>query len=212
MSLSVIEQRKGRPLLRHKERRQREKEEMRKMILEAGMDLVKHQGVSALTIRTLADHISYSTSIIYEYFKSKEEIFKALNVLLCQRLLETLNKVPQDTNPEHYLLHLVKVNVNFFERNHNLIELLSLECFGKDISQKPKEFLMIRELFGEALKKCHCKSLPTQADIDKALDVIRSLRVGMLILSQYETTHEGQHRISESLENGIKALLKGWKH
>ncbi|MBS0626005.1 MAG: TetR/AcrR family transcriptional regulator [Verrucomicrobia bacterium] len=210
MSTSVIEQRKVRPVLKHKERRQREKEEMKRTILEAGMDLVKTQGISALTIRSLAERISYSTSIIYEYFKSKEEIFIALNEMLYQKLLVTLKTVPYIEDPEQHLLKFIRVNVDFFEKNQHLIELFSQECFGRDIFEKPPEFTIIRGLYGDILRRCHCKQLKTQLDIDKALDVIRSLRVGMLILSQYERSADRMQRVQDSLENGIRTLLKGW--
>ena len=196
----------------HKERRVREKEQMRQRLLDAGLELVSKKGVSALTIRSLAEHISYSTSIVYEYFESKEEIYKELNILVTKRLLFALQSVPKPETPDEYLIELVKVNIGFFEHNHHLIELLSLECFGKDAADKPVEFTEIRALFGKALKNCDCKRLKTVEDYERALNVIRSLRVGMLILSQYETSHEGLKRIANSLEDGITDLLRGWRH
>ncbi len=53
----------------HKERRLQEKKAMKRLILDTAMELVSKNGLSALTIRSLADQIEYSPSIIYEYFE-----------------------------------------------------------------------------------------------------------------------------------------------
>jgi AcrR family transcriptional regulator len=195
----------------HKERRLQEKKAMKRLILDSAMELVSKKGLCALTIRSLADQIEYSPSIIYEYFECKESICKELCAVICCELLCASKKVGCGSNPDKYLLNLVKANVDFLNKKPQGIELLTLVCFGPDPSQIPKEFLETVELFSNALKKCNCKQLQTQKQIDEALDVIRSLHVGMLTISKYQTSVEGLKRIGNSLENGINALLRGWK-
>ena len=50
----------------------------RDAILDAAMQIVKHHGLEALSIREIASRIDYSPSGLYEYFASKEEIIEAL--------------------------------------------------------------------------------------------------------------------------------------
>lgn len=57
-----------------KERRLREKEEVRSTILSAGWKLVKEEGWESLSIRKIADAIEYSIPVIYDHFENKEEI------------------------------------------------------------------------------------------------------------------------------------------
>ncbi len=194
------------------ERRQKEKEAMKRLILDTAMDVVHKKGLCYLTIRNLAEQIEYSPSIIYEYFENKELICKELSALICSGLLCALKKVPVRKDPEEYLLNLVRANVDFLNKRPQGIELLTMVCFGPDPSQVPKEFLEAVELYKHALKKCYCKKLKSTEELEEALDVIRSLHVGMLTLSKYQASVTGLKRIGNSLENGIKTLLRGWKN
>ena len=57
-----------------KERIQRQKEDTRKSILDAALQIVKQEGWGALSMRKIADMIEYTAPIIYEYFSNKEGI------------------------------------------------------------------------------------------------------------------------------------------
>ncbi len=195
-----------------RERRQQEKRAMKQRILDAAMALLSRRGLCGLTMRGLAEQIEYSPSIVYEHFENKEVFCSELCALICKRLLSVLKKVSTGSSPDEYLLNLVRGNVEFLRKNPQGVELLTLVCFGSDPERIPKEFLEIAELYSDALKKCHCKQLDTEKELEAALDVIRSLHVGMLTLSKYQTSAVGLRRIGESLENGIRALLKGWKN
>jgi len=56
------------------ERRQRQKEEVRKEIIAAAWELVKKEGWQALSIRKIADAIEYSAPVIYDHFENKDAI------------------------------------------------------------------------------------------------------------------------------------------
>lgn len=57
-----------------KERRDRERLELRHAILEAARKIAATEGWQAVTIRKVAEMIEYSPPTIYEYFESKEAI------------------------------------------------------------------------------------------------------------------------------------------
>ncbi|MGE5361180.1 MAG: TetR/AcrR family transcriptional regulator, partial [Bacteroidales bacterium] len=61
-----------------KERRDRDHEEMRGVILEAARDLFLKEGYESTSIRKIAERIEYSPAAIYRYFTSKEDIFFAI--------------------------------------------------------------------------------------------------------------------------------------
>lgn len=62
-----------------KERKERQKVEMKSLILEAAHDLFLHKGFEQVSIRSIADEIEYSPATIYLYFKDKNDIFLALH-------------------------------------------------------------------------------------------------------------------------------------
>lgn len=60
------------------ERREREKEEMKELILSTAATIVGSEGFDKLSIRKIANEIEYSPSIIYHYFADKDEIVNHL--------------------------------------------------------------------------------------------------------------------------------------
>jgi AcrR family transcriptional regulator len=59
------------------ERKEKQKTEIRKMILDASMKLFVEEGFENVTIRKIADLIEYSPTTVYLYFKDKNEILPA---------------------------------------------------------------------------------------------------------------------------------------
>lgn len=61
-----------------KERREREKAEIREKILEAARELFVSEGYDAVSMRKIADRIEYSPTAIYLHFKDKEAVMREL--------------------------------------------------------------------------------------------------------------------------------------
>src|ERR1700704_3103535 len=61
-----------------KERQVRDREAVRRAILDAARDLFVHEGYQNVSIRKIAERIEYSPAAIYGYFPSKDDIFFAL--------------------------------------------------------------------------------------------------------------------------------------
>ena len=57
-----------------KQRRERERQEIRQSILCAAREIAAEEGWQAVTTRKVAERIEYSQSTIYEYFENKEAI------------------------------------------------------------------------------------------------------------------------------------------
>jgi AcrR family transcriptional regulator len=62
-----------------KERKERDRAEMREMILQSAHKLFIDRGFEEVSIRNIAEAIEYSPATIYLYFKDKNEIFYALH-------------------------------------------------------------------------------------------------------------------------------------
>ena len=59
-------------------RREREKEELRRKILDVSRRLFAERGYDAVTMRTIADAIEYAPRTIYLHFKDKEDLIREL--------------------------------------------------------------------------------------------------------------------------------------
>jgi len=80
-----------------RERREREREEIRGKILDAARDLFVAEGYDAVTMRRIADRIEYSPTAIYFHFRDKEALLKELcqsDFLTLAQQFTALQKVP----------------------------------------------------------------------------------------------------------------------
>ncbi len=139
------------------ERREREKEEMRDMILKTANKLFAEHGFEKVSMRNIADAIEYSPTTIYLYFKDKNELFYSLHLegfkMLAAEFVPLLEiKNPMDRmyqmglryirfaieNPDYYrLMFLVKDPLcttetdETWEAGHNahaFLERVVVEC------------------------------------------------------------------------------------
>lgn len=59
-------------------RREQEKEQLRRAILEAATELLLEEGFSGLSLRRVAERIGYTPATIYLYFKDKDDLLLTL--------------------------------------------------------------------------------------------------------------------------------------
>lgn len=71
-------------------RREREKEAMKELIIKAAKEIVADEGFDSISIRKIAKKIEYSPSIIYHYFKDKNEI---MNTVMRSGYMKIVNAV-----------------------------------------------------------------------------------------------------------------------
>jgi len=71
-------------------RREKEIEAMRELILNTAKEIITEEGIDNLSIRKIAKKIEYSPSVIYNYFKDKEEI---VNTIMRRGYMKIVNAV-----------------------------------------------------------------------------------------------------------------------
>jgi len=72
-----------------KERRERERTQVRERILDAALEVFAAAGAEGVTMRALADAVEYSPPVLYAHFRDKDAIIQEL----CHRQLRSLAKV-----------------------------------------------------------------------------------------------------------------------
>ena len=79
-----------------KERRARQKEELRQKILLAARELFVNEGYENVSMRKIADKIEYSPTTIYLYFKDKADLLDSVCKETLLHLLDTLEQLKKD--------------------------------------------------------------------------------------------------------------------
>jgi AcrR family transcriptional regulator len=91
-----------------KERKEREREGMRELILKSAEEIISAEGIECLSVRKIASKIEYSPSIIYHYFKDKDEIVNHQMQRGYNKILDSLKSVQLSShNPVERLRELI---------------------------------------------------------------------------------------------------------
>ena len=97
-----------------KERRAREKEQLRHQILSAARELFVNEGYENVSMRKIADKIEYSPTTIYLYFKDKADLLDSVCKETLLNLLNTLELLKRDkSDPVEVLRKSGKAYVEF---------------------------------------------------------------------------------------------------
>lgn len=106
------------------ERKQREKEEKRELILKTAMQLFVDEGIRNVSIRRIAEKIEYSPSTIYLYFKDKGEILHALRNQGFEKLYSLQISMDSIVNPAERLKKTGKLYIKFALENRDYYDLM----------------------------------------------------------------------------------------
>ena len=97
-----------------KERRAREKEQLRRQIIDAARELFVSEGYENVSMRKIADKIEYSPTVIYLYFKDKADLLDSACQETLLGLLDTVELLKRDkNNPVESLRKSGKAYVDF---------------------------------------------------------------------------------------------------
>ena len=107
-----------------KERRAREREETRGVILDAARELFIAEGYEAVTMRRIADRIEYSPTAIYFHFRDKEALLKELCETDFLALAGQLAKIAQVRDPIERLRKTGLAYIDFGLSNPNHYRLM----------------------------------------------------------------------------------------
>jgi AcrR family transcriptional regulator len=147
-------------------RREREKRERRKSILNAALQLFVERGFRNTKMEMVAEKAEISKGLLYFYFHSKEELLSEIIRENFQELLEFLSNLKRDkSSPEEKLLKFIEGELTFYSKKRDLSKFLfsllsSYEL--KDLKEKYREVFLemhnkekavLREILAEGIEK-----------------------------------------------------------
>src|SRR6516162_2977783 len=145
-----------------KERREREKTELRELILDAARELFISEGYEGVSMRKVADRIEYSPTAIYLHFADKQELFRELCHADFAALAEQLNLLAQHPDPVERLRQtgLAYIQFGLHYPNHYKLMFMTAHPAG-DLGPKDQEvkgnpekdaYAMLRHLVQQAIE------------------------------------------------------------
>src|SRR5438132_3776284 len=95
------------------ERRERERQKVRKKILDAARSLFAAHGYDAVTMRKIAEKIEYSPTAIYLHFRDKEALIQELCANDFLAFSERFREIATLTDPAEQLKSAGRIYVQF---------------------------------------------------------------------------------------------------
>lgn len=106
------------------DRKQEEKQEMYKRILNGARKIFLEKGYEQTSMRNIANEINYSPGLLYFYFKDKGEIFHELHREGFQLLLNQLKVLNKVADPFERLKAMGRIFIQFAQDNKDYYNLM----------------------------------------------------------------------------------------
>ena len=161
-----------------KERREREREEVRTRILDAARELFAREGYDAVSMRKIADAIEYSPTAIYVHFKDKAELMRELCLEDFGRMAEENRKVFQIADPIERIRELGRQYIEFGATHPNHFRLMFMTKPAPEVEMSEEEaraagagdpnqdgYALLKLCVEEAMKQGRLRPEMTDADV-----------------------------------------------
>jgi AcrR family transcriptional regulator len=190
------------------DRKEREKGEMRQLIIKTAMDLFIDEGIDNVSLRKIAEKIEYSPGSIYSYFKDKGEIIHAIHTEGFEKLYALQKTLDGETNPIEKLSKMGEMYMKFALENPGYYDLMFIakgvaaKIFEKqewDVGQRSYDYLR------DTVKQCIEMGYMIETDTDAATFAIWSFVHGMASLII-------RGRCAMIPEEQVKQIVKGSLH
>lgn len=169
------------------ERKEREKQEMKNLILEAASRLFQEQGYEKTSIRNIAERIEYSPATIYLYYKDKDELFYGVHEKGFELLLDQLKPLMNIADPLERLRQMGDTYVRFAFEHPDYYDLMFIVSGPIENLHKQNEEwdcgLQNFQLLRQTVAECLDKQLIKSANVDVAAMSIFSFIHGMVSLA-----------------------------
>jgi AcrR family transcriptional regulator len=196
-----------------KQRRERERQEVRQGILSSAREIALQEGWQAVTMRKVAERIEYSPPTIYEYFASKEAILTELLHEGFRKLLAALQSATAGSaDPETQILLMVDGYWHFamqypelYRAMHGL-DGITFDCL--DFPPEAEQTFMLARATLEAWTRISGAHI---ADLNDAVDMLWGVLHGLVSLHMNGRMDEGQQHTRLLMEQTVHLLLHAWR-
>ena len=168
-----------------KQRQERDRESVRRSILDAARELFVNEGYHNVSIRKIAERIEYSPAAIYSYFPSKDDIFYALAEegfrLLCDSEGADERAVLETLAPLERLRTIFRRFYEFSRQHPQYFALMFIDRSVPRISREYERFAFAREVKSDLVAQIQaCLNEGVFASSVNPHTVLRLITAGLL--------------------------------
>lgn len=152
-----------------KERKERDRSQMRELILHAAHSLFLERNFEGISIRNIADAIEYSPAVIYQYFKDKDQLFYALQGEAFRVFNSYVADVMLINDPFERLLKLTEEYVQFmftYPKYYTIMFILESPMKSDENSENwqegTKAHIFLERIVSDCQEQGHFKNLDTK--------------------------------------------------
>ena len=195
-----------------KERRQRERQQLRGGILSAAREIASEEGWRAVTIRKIAGIIEYSPPVIYEYFDSKDEILLELVRMGYAEQLEAVEAAGRAASgPEEALLGMGRAWLDFAFRSPDLYQVMyGLGGVSFPVTELRKEGEKIAEPIGDAIQEILQENGREVEDVWGKVTMLWGTVHGLVCLAMAGRIVGGNEEARRLADRAVRDYLSAW--
>jgi AcrR family transcriptional regulator len=198
----------------YRDRRQRERLELRQAILAAARQIAAAQGWQSVTVRKIAEAIEYSPPAIYEYFDSKEAIWAALMAEGFRRMLADLNAIYQaEDDPVERLAAIGRAYWRFAWEQPELYQIMhGLGGVPFGTPDAPQDAKAIFDLVKQAVRDARRAVGARGPATDDMVDIAWATLHGLVALGMSgRLAMDGWKAKTPLVEQAVRQLVRGWR-
>jgi len=201
-----------------KERQTRERDTVRRAILNAARTLFLSEGYANVSMRKIAERIEYSPGAVYSYFPGKEDIFFALAEEGLQFLRAHCGCEDDEAAPLQQVRTALWRFYTFSKEQPEYFSLIFVDSAVPRISRDWERFSFVRDLrhnIEHQIQKCLDEGLFPGAD--SAASIFRLLSTAMYGAAVFRLSHrlapgENADALAEDLLDATLAGLRSGIH
>lgn len=196
-----------------KARRLRERQELRRSILEAARAIAAAEGWSAVTTRRVAETVAYSHPTIYEFFDSKDALLAELNREGYRRLLTALCAArAKAAGAERAIQDMAQAYCAFAWQHRELFEVMhGLSGAPLDAGGYHAEAQAVLAEARDALAEWSAAAGAPMRDTDDAVHVLWAALHGIASLALAKQIPGGKRRAAALAYHAVDDLLSAWR-
>jgi len=195
-----------------KERRERQRQQLREGILSAAREVARAEGWRAVTVRKIAGIIEYSPPVIYEYFDSKEDLLLELVRMGYAGQLEAIEKARASfEDPEEGLLEMTRAWCRFAFDSPDLYQAMyGLGGVSFPVTELRKEGEKIAETMAEVLAQALAKNGKEANDVWEKVTIAWGSLHGLVALYMAGRIPGGAREAERLANQAARDFLRAW--
>jgi AcrR family transcriptional regulator len=196
-----------------RERRQRQRQELRSGILAAAREIATNEGWGAVTIRRIAERIEYSPPVLYEYFDSKEDLLLELvRMGYAEQLGAVESARDASDDSEEALLGMTRAWCRFAFDSPDLYQVMyGLGGVPFSATETRKEGEKIGSAIGEAIEGVLRKHGKKADDVEGKVALLWATAHGLVALTMVDRIPGGQQEALRLAEQATRDYITSWR-